>query len=284
MKKATLAVIVVLLALSAADVFAQTTAIATPSSLTGFVYGHFEDDSVRDSKLSRLRVRVNLVPAKNSCVGGRIETDLIDTKYSYLHQAWVACNMSGWTVKTGRLFLAALTQSPAPSMIKTAKYPTSWTYAAYAYGAQVDRPLGGGWRMSADLTGRSGLKYNDGHLFSRLESSGRIVREDGSWSYGGAYQVSRNFQRVGLDVEKRIGKFSANALVAYTTERKHVEGFVFADYRLYEWLRPHVQIDRAKGETNRLVGVGVYAKKHAYFVIEHDGREFLARLQLMIKR
>lgn len=304
MRKVALTVIVVLF--SAVNVLAQTATSAPP--WTGFVYGHVEFGTARDTDLSRLRGRVSLVPKKDSCKGGRVEVDPVDAGQSYLHQAWLACDVNGWTVKTGRLFSAALTQSPPPFMLKTAKYPDSWTYAAYAYGVQMDRMLGKGWQMSMDFTGKSALKYNDvDHLFDRFETSGRLLRKGGTWSYGGAYQVSRDFLRVGLDGERSLGRLTTNILLAYAKEkdnpalveavrrdsqlasllpprRKHVEGFVFAEYRLTEWFRPHVQVERAKNKTSVLAGVGIYVKKYVYFVVEHDGHKFLARLQLMVSK
>ena len=278
----TLAILILVL-LTSATASAQTT--TPPSSWTGFTYGQVEFGSTQDADLSRLRVRINKTPSKNACDGGRVEVDLADSQRSYFHEARLSCNMGGWTVKAGRLFSAALTQSPPPFMLKTAKYSNSWTYTAYAYGVQVDRTLGKGWQASVDFTGHSGLKYDDvDHLFNRFESSGRVTRRGGAWSYGGAYQASRDFLRVGLDGERQWGKLTTNALLSYSTERKHVEGFTLVEYRLVEWVRPHIQIERAKNRTSMLTGVGVYVKKYVYFVAEHDGHNFYARLQLMISK
>ncbi|MFA5889216.1 MAG: hypothetical protein WCW47_00100 [Candidatus Paceibacterota bacterium] len=270
-----------LLVLLSVNASAQT----TTSSWTGFAYGHIEFGSSQDTDLTRMRPRADRTPSKGRCDGGRVELDLVDAGKSYVHQAYLSCNMNGWTVKTGRLFSAALMQSPPPFLLKTAKYPNSWTYAAYAYGLEVERSLGKGWQVLVDFTGQSGLKYSDGsHLFNRFESAGRVKRVTGSWTYGGAYQASRDFFRTGVDAEYRWKKLTANTLLAYTTERRHVEGFLFAEYNLTKWLRPHVQVNRGKGETSTLAGVGAYVKKYVYFVAEYDGHNFYSRLQLMLTK
>lgn len=276
----TLVAMMLALLISAIPASTQT----TQSSWTGFAYGHVEFGSSQDTDLSKVRLRADRTPSKNNCDGGRVEVDMVDASKSYIHQAYLGCSVNGWTVKTGRLFSAALTQSPPPFVLKTAKYPNSWTYAPYAYGLEVERVLGRGWQMSVDFTGRSALKYNDTHIFSRFESAGRVKRVAGSWTYGGAFQASRDFFRTGVDAEYRWKKLTANTLLAYTSERQHVEGFLFAEYSLTKWLRPHVQVNRGKGKTSTLAGAGVYVKKYVYLVVEHDGHDFYGRLQLMLAK
>ena len=274
--------LVVLLALL---ISATASAQTTTSSWTGFVYNQIEFGSTQDTDLTKVRLRVDRTPTKSRCDGGRVELDLVDPGKSYVHQAYLTCEVNGWMVKTGRLFSAALTQSPPPFLLKTAKYPSSWTYAPYAYGVEVERLLGKGWQMSVDFTGRSALKYNDGsQLFSRFELAGRVKRVAGPWTYGGAYQASRDFFRTGVDTEYRWKKLTTNALLAYTTERRHVEGFLFAEYNLTKWLRPHVQVNQGKSKTSTLAGVGIYVKRYVYFVAEYDGHDFYGRLHLMLAK
>lgn len=277
MTKLTL-VVALLVTIMVSSISAQT---------TGFVYGHYEVVESAKPDLSRVRVRVARAPTKESC-GGLVEVDIVDAGNSYLHQAWFACQMSSvWTVKTGRLFSSALVQSPPPFLLKTVRYQDSWTYAAYAYGIQIERKLDNGWQMGVDLTGRSGLKYNDmDNIFNRAEVAGRIVRKGGkTLSYGGAIQASPDFLRAGLDMEVRVRKMTTNALVAYTTERAHVEGFVFTEYQLSKWLLPHVQLETAKEKTSLLVGVGMKVTRHVYFVVDHhSGYGYASRLHFMVRK
>ena len=269
--------------LSAVGAIAQPTA-TPPPAWTASAYGHLEFGTSQETNVSRLRARVNLAPAKGTCAGGRIEVDVVDPRKSYLHQALLACDVKDWRVRTGRLFTAAAMEAPAPHLLKSAKYPAAMPYALYAYGVQADKALGAGWQLMVDFTGRSGLAYDDPRVFERFESSGRVLRRGNAWSYGGAYQASRDFFRGGLDGERRLGRLTASAVVAYTTERAHLEGWVFAEYRLLEWLRPHLQIVRARNRTSTLAGFGANLKEYAYFVVEHDGHGFLARLQLMVSK
>lgn len=272
--RASLTIVAMLVSLGLAPASAEA------QKWTGLAFVNAEAGTDRDSDITRVRARITRAP--KTCDGGRLEIEARDPSKNYLQQAYVACKAGPWTVKAGRLFLSAMTQSPPPFLLTTPGYQSAYSYSVFAYGAQAER-LVGDWAVTLDVTGKSGLRYTESGQFDRLEASGRAFRVGGGWTIGAAIQISEDFLRTGIDGEKWWGRTRTNAFIGYTTERKSLDGFLLTQLRVTPWLQPLAQIDRAKNKTTLSAGVAIYPAKGLMAVVMNDGKKTHGRAQLFVK-
>ncbi len=259
---------------------------AKPSPWSGFAYIHLNTDTSRDGgkmEIPRARLRLTRKP-QEGCAAGQVELDPSDQ--SWVHQAWLACHTeNGWAMKIGRVFLSALTQSPPPFLLREVGYQGSYPYNAYAYGAQVEGPLGRGWKVGVDFTGKSGLDFSAPGQFRGMEVSLLVSRKKGVVGYGFAAQVGSDIaSRYGLNGEWRAKRFTLSGLVSYATERKHAEGFVVAELRLTEFLQPYFQLDRSKGHTTWLLGLQFRPSGNVFLVADANRARAATRTQVFFKK
>ncbi|MDQ5927930.1 MAG: hypothetical protein QG633_368 [Patescibacteria group bacterium] len=236
------------------------------------------------------RVRPLLYLGHGTC-RGKVEMNLAATEVAndangnWLEIATLECAVSAnTTVSVGRLFLSGPRSTPPPFLLRTVEYPKSNTFAAYAYGVQLQRTFGE-WNFVVDVTGDSGRQFNDDGNFDRIESSFRIGRKLGSvGTLSFTSQLSRDFTRVGLDwMSSSDQKLNVWAGVYYddgTTEK--LLGMAQVSYPLGRYIRPHVMWDhRPDGSEEWTVGTEVFVTPHVRVLGDYETRadRILARLQ-----
>lgn len=223
----------------------------------GFSQYRFQDssgnDCVSEGKLSALRLRTDL---KLRRWGLNSEIDFADMDEEggnwlrYIHLNYDI--NEDWQVRVGRLFLAAGYATPAPFMLETVNYPKADPFACYAWGVQVAGKFGDGWSLLADVTGRSGVAFDDPRCWDRLEFSGRLQKKYEAWTTGGTIQLSEDFFRFGLDTTwKPNEKFYLRAGGYYGKNNdsrvsNHFGAYALAVYRPTKWFEFHSQVDHQR--------------------------------------
>lgn len=244
------------------------------------------DDSIDVAR----RIRPLFFLGHGTC-RGKVELNLAATEAvnhdngNWLEIAALECAVSAnTTMSVGRLFLSGPRSTPPPFLLRTVEYPKSNTFAAYAYGVQLQRTFGE-WNLIVDVTGDSGRQFNDDGNFDRLESSFRIGRKLGSvGTVSFTSQLSGDFTRVGLDwMSDPSQKLHMWAGVYYddgTTEE--LLGMVQVSYPFGRFVRPHVMWDhRPDGSKEWTVGTEFLLTQHVHVLgdYEVEAERFLTRLQ-----
>jgi|GEM_PF-3995689 len=244
------------------------------------------DDSIDTAR----RIRPLIYLGHGTC-RGKVELNLAATEVAndangnWVEIAALECAVStNTTVSVGRLFLSGPRSTPPPFLLRTVEYPKSNTFAAYAYGVQLQRVFGE-WNLIVDVTGDSGRQFNDDGNFDRLESSFRIGRKLGSvGTVSFTSQLSRDFTRVGLDwMSDPSQKLNVWAGVYYDDgTAEELLGMVQVSYPLGRFVRPHVMWDhRPDGSEEWTVGTEVFVTSHVRVLgdYEVEADRFLTRLQ-----
>lgn len=296
MKKVSRIILVLLLAMvpiaaSAAEGFSMALTDSSGEKVIElrrfFVHLDWRSD---DSGDTIRRVRPLIFIGHGTC-RGKVEMNLAATEVAndangnWLEIAALECALSAnTTVSVGRLFLSGPRSTPPPFLLRTVEYPKSNTFAAYAYGVQLQRVFGE-WNLIVDVTGDSGLQFDDDGNFDRLESSFRIGRKLGSvGTLSFTSQLSADFTRVGLDwMSDPSQKLHVWTGVYYddgTTEK--LMAMAQISYPFGRFVRPHVMWDhRPDGSEEWTVGTEVLITPHVHVLgdYETEAERVLARLQ-----
>lgn len=102
------------------------------------------------------------------------------------------------TVNVGRMAVSPIYMTPPPFLLETVNFPrTPWS--VFAHAIEADAKIGP-MRVIADISGKSGLHFDDPGQFSRIEGSARIqyaLKKQYTVSVTG--QASEDFARYSLD-------------------------------------------------------------------------------------
>lgn len=244
------------------------------------------DDSIDVAR----RIRPLIFVGHGTC-RGKVELNLAATEVvnhdngNWLEIAALECAVSKQTtVSVGRLFLSGPRSTPPPFLLRTVEYPKSNTFAAYAYGFQLQRVFGE-WNLIVDVTGDSGRQFDDDGNFDHVESSFRIGRKLGSaGALSFTSQLSADFTRVGIDwMSSSDQKLNVWAGVYYDDgTSEELLGMVQVSYPIGRYIRPHVMWDhRPDGSEEWTVGTEFLITPHVHVLgdYETEAERVLARLQ-----
>ncbi len=175
---------------------------------------------------------------------------------NWLREVWVKYKVNdNWSLKAGRIFLAAGNSTPDAYSLRTVAYPSSMTFPCYAYGAQVEGQLSESVSLVFDVTGRSGLAFDDDHSFDRIELSAMLRQQfgekgkPGSGNIAGYTQLCQDFQRFGVSTAwQPDNHWNLMGALCYTRYESievsdQFGGYVQVAYRATPWLELHSQVD-----------------------------------------
>ncbi|HXK40091.1 MAG TPA: hypothetical protein VJ837_04635 [Candidatus Paceibacterota bacterium] len=233
------------------------------------------------------RIRPRFTVGNGRCFG-RVELDLAKTEAvnggngNWLEIGELVCNTGANSqVRMGRLFLNHST--PPPFLLRTVEYAGALPFKAFAYGVQWQAKRGEWW-LSADLTGDSGLDFDDAR-FTRLEGGLRVTRATEVGTFGLTGQVSDEFVRAGLDYNTDPSKDLGAWLGLYYNDHapaRQVTGLALVSYQLVPRLRPHLMYDwRPAGNEEVTAGAELQATDRVRLVgdYEVESGRFLLRTQ-----
>jgi hypothetical protein len=219
--------------------------------------------------------------------------DLDDPDKNWLRQAYLSYKLNDeWAIRAGRLFLAAGYITPAPSGLETVLYPRT-PFTCYAYGMQMKGKFDDTLSIVADITGKSGVSFNDSENWDGLESSVRLSeRFTSNLTLSVTLQLSDDSTVGAIDSEYRVGKLLLRG-AAYSKcledAATGVRGFyAYGGYEIFRRFELHAQVDRQIGENNIwTIGARIWTPNDQvsltadYEVVDgqHDDNRFVARIE-----
>jgi hypothetical protein len=211
-----------------------------------------EREDTQDLRHMRLRTIASMKPTHLS-----VFTELELAHFDRPHQDWFKQYYVSWkpddtvTLSAGRLAVAPLWMTPPPFLLETVNYQRlPYSFIGYGIDADVRR---GKWRLITDITGTTGLKFDDEGQFSRAEVHGRLeYKQNNMMTYAMSGQASRDFVRGSLDFcthttwteTKGALYYAENSVAGNTTET--VGGYVYAGVRpipKFKQVELHAQAD-----------------------------------------
>lgn len=187
---------------SAAD--ASPTTKVAPSSLN--TYGWVTvvsqqpttGDERTDLRFARVRVTASPTDWRPGFFAEFDGAQLSQPGQDWIKQYYLVTKVGNTTINIGRMAVSPIWMLPPPFLLETINYPRT-PFVPLAYAAQADTEIGS-WRIFADISGRSGLQFNDDEQFDRIETSTRIERSFGpSLTMSLTAQASSDFVRESLD-------------------------------------------------------------------------------------
>jgi hypothetical protein len=253
-----------------------------------------DDDSDYQLGLARLKIESALKETPFKVTYEIEAVDLDDPDKNWLRQAMLSYKLNDeWSIRAGRLFLAAGYITPAPSGLETVLYPRT-PFNCYAYGVQLMSTSKGNFGVIVDLTGKSGLSFNDGDNWDRLESSIRFTEKfTENLSYSVTFQLSDELMAASFDSEYRIGKLLLRG-AAYSMCPKDADAYTkgfyaYGGYEIFRRFEVHGQVDRQIGENNIwTIGARIWTPNNRvsftadYEMVDgqHDDNRVVARAQV----
>lgn len=163
-----------------------------------------------------------------------------------------------WELRFGRFLTSPGFLVPGSGDLETINYPFSYPFRVYAWGAQVYGELDDGWTVIGDITGNSSQTFHD-YPFNSFEVSGRLKKDFGGWSLGGAGQFGEDFFKLATDFSVQPAeKLSLRGTVFYADSsdgffKDHVGAYCLALYRPVEWLELQQQLEYRHNHTSDLI-------------------------------
>ncbi len=253
-----------------------------------------DDDSPFQWGLARLKVETTCIGTPLSAAYEIEAVDLSDADRNWLRQAYLNYKLNkDWSLSAGRIFLAAGYITPSPANIETVLYPRT-PFNCYAYGVQTKGNFKDGFSLIADISGRSGLAFNDGDNFDGLEGSIRLSEKVATnLTLGITFQMSDEAATGAIDSEYQLGKLLLRGAV-YSKCMKvcgdEVKGFYgYTGYEVFRRVEVHAQIDRQINADNIwTVGSRVWAPRDQvsltvdYEMVEnqHNDNRVIVRIEV----
>lgn len=160
-----------------------------------------------------------------------------------------------WKLNLGRLPLSTIYITPPPYLIETVNYPKK-PVNIYGWAVQLAGKFGD-WSIKTDISGRSGVAFDQRENLDQAEWSGRLTRNFGTrFMLGVTSQLSERNQMVSLDYWwKPVDKLAIRGawFRAIGEDLDWVGAYSFAAYRLKPWLEFHTQIEGRTVGHNREV-------------------------------
>ncbi len=219
--------------------FAGATAGAkaqTPSTNAGVgIYGWFTiigeaTESTNSVSLRHARMRPTVTITPSLWLFGEYDLAELRPKQNWLKQSWI-----GWrpteslTLRAGRLTLTPIALTPPPFKLESVNYPRL-PYRVFGYGLQAEAKHGD-WKLAADVSGTSGLLFDDAGQFDSIETTVRVERNFGrTLTLGGQFQTADHILNLGLDWNYRPTDWltaKGAGYVSYVGEAKTTGGYAF---------------------------------------------------------
>jgi hypothetical protein len=192
---------------SAGDVPKTTNAIIEVSSygwVTGVAQRPIENKGEREDTEELRHARLRTI-VKSKPLNLQLFTEIDGAQLQEPRQDWFKQYYLSWkpeehtTLSIGRLAVAPLWMVPPPFLLESVSYPRL-PYSFIGYGIDADMRRGN-WRVIADITGTTGLKFTDEGQFSRPEGHLRVeYGRSPACVYAVSGQTSEDFIRTSLDV------------------------------------------------------------------------------------
>lgn len=282
---------IAILATSAGISFADSFHSWMPKDGEVLLYHHQGYDTQSDQgKVLRTRLRLTWAPANSW--GGQVYLEgrhLVSDQMNpnWLLDAYVSYAFSPATrVRVGRIFLAAMFQTPAPHTLRTVRYLGSDPYGVYAYGIQMKRQFGVDqqWKLITDIAGNSNRDFDDPAQFERGEASFFLERQGTvTWNVGG--QASQDFIRLGVGAAYALSERLSLHGTGYddSSREEAVTGFVTLEVQASSWLTPRVSVEHDVTRHRTLIpGILLHPCKYFWFTAERGRDAYAARIQVRL--
>jgi len=206
-----------------------------------------QDSRPEDYQFSQLRLNSKL-QGPDMAFGLVLElADLQnDTSDNWLREVWaeVPAGFDGKLKLHGGFILLACGRGysiAGPFKWPTLDYPECIPFASYGLGVQMLYESKA-WQAIWDITGKTGLTFDSGQLFDRLESSAMVKRKFDQGFVGLTGQVSEDFARGGVFAEYNPKPWFIRAELDgshYTDNRtsNQVGGYLLAGVQPCDWFR-----------------------------------------------
>ncbi len=214
-----------------------------PVKVTGWVSVVSQQKSETDDKtdLKFARVRISRLGEK-FIPGFFTEFDgaqLSQTGSDWIKQYYLTAKVgNALTINAGRMAVAPVWILPPPFLAETINYPRI-PYSFYAYALQVDAKMES-WRVLADISGKGGLRFNDGDQFDRTEGSVRVEHQLArALTLSVTAQASADFVRESVDIVLKPHERVDVKGAFYASNERQVNGRLstYGGY-LYTGIRP----------------------------------------------
>lgn len=248
------------------------------------------DTATDDCNAMRTRLRLTWTPEVGW--GGQVFLDgrnLVGDQLNpnWLQDAYVSYASTPATrVRAGRLFLAAMFQTPPSHLLRTVRYLGNDPYGVYAYGVQVEHRFGTGqsWQLIADVAGNSNRNFDDPGQFERGELSLFLERKTKvTWNIGA--QLSPDFTRFGVGTQYRFGeRVNLSGSIYYDSARiEHVTGFTTLEVQATSWLSSRAVVEHdVNGDITLMPGVLVRPCKYFWLTAERRRDAYAMRIQIRL--
>jgi hypothetical protein len=173
---------------------------------------------------ARLRTKITDTALRSTIFTEIDAADLQFPKANWAKQFFLTTLVSkAVTINIGRMATAPVWVTPPPFLLETVNYPRL-PYSVFAYAAEADVRKNG-WRVVGDITGKSGLRFDEGGQFDRLEGSMRIERTIGkSFIAALTAQASESFAKASFDFAATPSSWLSLKGALYRTDQESARG------------------------------------------------------------
>ena len=184
--------------------------------------------------------------------------DLDDGSKNWMRNAEVRWKFNDdWQIKAGRIALSPIWLTPPPFLLETIRYPRV-PFPVFGYGVQVEGNLGDGWKLWADVSGASGVSFDDRENWDHMEFSSRLQKDLTKELFvGGTVQLGEEFSRFALDFGyKPTDQLCLKgAIYTLNEEQANIQGaYAFAGYKVLKWAELHTMMDYQNSKPNGMPG------------------------------
>lgn len=200
--------------------------------------------SATDLRFARVRSIFTDTPSKTMIF---TEADMAQLQYpghDWAKQYFVSVKPTKTvTLSAGRMAISPVWMTPPPFLLETVNYPRA-PFSIFAYAAQADVQIGQ-LRIIADVSGKTGLRFDEGGQFDRIEGSFRIENKlSAIATLAATAQTSDQFTRGALDFTLSPAPWCDTKGAIYwadnVTKTGHTltqGGYLYVGFRPFEQLR-----------------------------------------------
>lgn len=148
------------------------------------------------------------------------------------------------TLSAGRMAISPVWMTPPPFLLETVNYPRT-PFSIFAYAIQAEAKIGQ-WRVLTDVSGKTGLRFDESGQFDRIESSLRVEDKlSATCTLAITAQVSEQFTRGAIDFTLKAAPWFDTKGAVYWTDTATKTGHVLTQGGyLYAGFRPISQLPR----------------------------------------
>lgn len=182
--------------------------------------------------------------------------DLDDSSKNWMRNAEVRWKFNDdWQIRTGRIALSPIGLTPPPFLLETVRYPRV-PFSVFGYGVQVEGNFGDGWKLWTDVSGASGVSFDDPENWDHMEFSSRLQKNLSKELFvGGTVQLGEEFGRFALDFGyKPTDRLCLKgAFYTLNEEQANIQGaYAFVGYKVLKWAEFHTMVDYQNNKSQGL--------------------------------